>query len=220
MDPNTTLDRIGDVFGLVNQLPWPLNVIVWTLLIGAALVVLLIKSIEFIGQDEGGLRKTFGAVKNPDKELGPGPHLLFPWAHSLEKISRLDRPIDLGVIRVNFDHFRVVHVQATVIFQVERLYGVRYRSHNVEAQIRAVAQAALRCAIKQAGEVDSEAVFDIFASYVKAEAEHVGLLARSLHLQEAIPDPAFTTAAALAGIGNIPAVLELLRTPIRESNKE
>jgi regulator of protease activity HflC (stomatin/prohibitin superfamily) len=197
------------VFGVVNRIPSPWNILLWWLLgIGTA-AYLASKTFKFVPQCHKALRTRWKKVifKNGEPvELGPGLHIMWPWMNGLVLVSTLDRPLGLLPIRLQISEYVVVDVSSTVTFSIHNIYKVLYGADNFETRLIAGCEAELRRALTGVSSAkfeteEQDRVTQVFYEIISPLADELGVQLKALDITNVAPDAQFAIAGAIESHG-------------------
>lgn len=199
------MQLFSQLFALVNGVPSPWNTILKFLLALAAIGFLLIQTVKFVPQGEMAMRKRFQKVVIRNGKpiyLGPGMHLQIPGAHSLERVSVLDRTFNLQPTRLRYSRYVALDVAATVTFSVKDIYLVRYAVDDFEKRVSALCEAQLRRSLRSIpnGDVDEHnaQIVESFTTGVANDATKLGIVLKALNITNVSDIEGFAIAGAIA----------------------
>lgn len=213
------MSQFTQVFNIVNDLPSPLDFIIWLLLGAGSLGFLIWKSFKFIQPDEEALKKRWGRIifkgDNGDEPVtaGPGPLALVPGAHSIERVNRLDKTILLDDVRIEYGQYHVVDVDALVTLSVKNVYRVRYVAQELGERVRGICKNALGLALQDVpdGQIYAhhERVLQAFRSTTRQGLDELGLELKDLNFLRIARNEQFAIAESIAQLG--PETVTLLK---------
>lgn len=214
------INQSFSVFDRINNLPWPLNWLVWIVVVGGTLGWLGWKMIKFVHQGEVAMIERRGAVRR--NKVGEviyrkcGIHYLNPLFDQLIRVPILDYVYTLDEIRVDYSPLLAIDVKAILTFTVENAFNVKYTVTDFETCIKGACEAELRLAIQhvvQDGIVkqgDDQRIMEVFYEAIQGEAARLGLVLKSLKLSRVARNTDLTKAAAIASLGSNTLALEVL----------
>ena len=219
MDTNLLFDAADRI----NSLPWPLNWIVWIIVVGGLSGWLGWKTIKFVHEGEVALVERRGAVRR-DKAgeplyKGKGLRFLNPLLDELIRVSILDRVFILDEIRIDHGPLLATDVKATLSFRVVNPYKTRYVTDNYDERVRGFCESDLRLAIYEVvkdgtiSDADDSRIEGIFRTRIATDADYLGLELLSFRLSRVARNATVIQAAALALIGGSELARQILANP-------
>ena len=204
---------VGQLFAFIDKVPSPWNQVIKALLIVGGLIYLLFKTFKYVPEGHKALRLRFQTVVYSGGEpvvLNKGLHIMFPFVHSLQIVSVLDRTINLQDIALRSDTFVVDDIRATVVLRVLDIYKITYVVDDFVVRMTAACEHALRLALiagwQVANQPDMTAVTSSFQNEIATTAEELGVGFGALNVTNVNPNAMILVAGAIDKLGPAAAI--------------